>query len=49
MYNSWGTPVVVCTDFSGKELHRQVGVGWVVTPGSLGGVILADGHTMQEM
>ena len=24
--------VVVCTDLSDKELHRQVGVGIVVTP-----------------
>ena len=29
--------VVVFTDLSGKELHRQVGVGTVVTSGSLGG------------
>ena len=25
--------VVACTDLCGKELHRQVGVGIVVTPG----------------
>ena len=25
--------VVVCTDLSGKELHRQVGVGILVTSG----------------
>ena len=28
--------VVVCTDLSGKEPHKQVGVGRVVTSGSLG-------------
>ena len=27
--------VVVCTDLSGKQLHRQVGMGIVVTSGSL--------------
>ena len=32
-----GISVVVCTDFSGKEPHRQVGVVRVVTSGSLGG------------
>ena len=31
--------VVVCTDLSDKEPHTQVGVGCVVTSGSLGGVI----------
>ena len=30
--------VVVCTDLSGKEPHRQVGV---VTSGSLGGVMVS--------
>ena len=31
---------VICIDHSGKEPHRQVGVGRVVTPGSLGGVMV---------
>ena len=35
------TSVVVCTDLSGKELHRQVGVARVVTSRSLGGVIVS--------
>ena len=30
----------VCTDLSGKEPHRQVGVNRVVTSGSLGGVMV---------
>ena len=33
--------VVVCTDISGKEPHRQVGVGGVVTLGSLGGEMVS--------
>ena len=33
--------VVVCTDLSGKEPHRQVGVGRVVTSGSLDGVVVS--------
>ena len=33
--------VVVCTELSGKELHSQVDVGIVVTPGSLCGVLIA--------
>ena len=32
--------VVVRTDLSGKELHKQVGMGKEVTSGSLGGVIV---------
>ena len=36
-YNSRGTSVVVCTDLQGKEPHRQVGIGQVMTSGSLGG------------
>ena len=32
--------IVVCTHLSGKELHRQEGVGTVVTSGSLGGVMV---------
>ena len=32
--------VVAYTDISDKELHRQVGVGRVVTSGSLGGVMV---------
>ena len=41
-YNSSETIVIVGTDLSasGKELHRQVGVGTVVTSGSLGGVMV---------
>ena len=31
--------VVVCTDLSGKEPHRQVGVGRLVTSCNLGGVM----------
>ena len=33
--------VVGCTDPSGKELHRQVGMGIVVTSGSLHGVMVS--------
>ena len=32
--------VVACTDLSGKEPHRQVGVGKIVTPRSLGDVMV---------
>ena len=32
--------VVVCTDLSGKELHRQVGVGMVMISRSLAGVMV---------
>ena len=32
--------VVVCTDLWGKEPHRQVGVGDMVTSGSLRGVMV---------
>ena len=32
--------IAVCTDLSGKEPHRQVGVGKMVTSGSLGGVMV---------
>ena len=32
--------IIVCTDLSGKELHRQVGVGIVMTSGSLCGVMV---------
>ena len=31
--------VIVCTDLSIKEPHRQVSMGWVVTSGSLSGVM----------
>ena len=34
------TSAVVFTDVSGNEPHRQVGVGRVVTSGSLGGVMV---------
>ena len=33
--------VVVCTDLSGKRLHRQVSVGIVVTSGSLCGIMVS--------
>ena len=33
--------VVVCTDPSGKEPHREVGVGRMVTSGSLCGVMVS--------
>ena len=33
--------VVVCTNLSGKELHRQVGVGRVLASGCLGGVMVS--------
>ena len=33
--------VVVCTDVLGKERHRQVGVGVVVTSGNLGHVMVS--------
>ena len=36
-----GKCVIVCTDLSGKEPHRQVGVGRVGTSGSLGGIIVS--------
>ena len=32
--------VVVSTELSGKELHRQVGMGMVMTSGSLAGVMV---------
>ena len=38
---SSNTCVVVCTDLWSKELHRQVGVGIVVTSGSLHGVMVS--------
>ena len=34
--------VVVCTDLSGKELHRQVGMGTVMTSGILHGIYLCE-------
>ena len=40
-YNSWGTSVVVCTDLSGKEPYKQIGMGRVVTSGSLCGVMVS--------
>ena len=33
--------VVGCTDLSGKELHRQVGMGKMVTSVSLGGIMVS--------
>ena len=41
--------VVVCTDLSGKEVHCQVGVGIVVTSGSLSGVIAANWRRIPDM
>ena len=41
--------VVVCTDLSGKELYRQVGMGMVVTSGGLPGVMEAHWPGMPEM
>ena len=35
------TGAVVCTDVPSKEPLRQVGVGRIGTPGSLGGVMLS--------
>ena len=35
--NSRGTSVVVYTDLCGKELHRQVGMGIMVTSESICG------------
>ena len=32
--------VVVCSDFSGKEPCGQVGIDRVMTPGSLGGIMV---------
>ena len=40
-FNSRETSVVICTDLSGKEPHRQVGVAKVVTSGSLDGVMVS--------
>ena len=39
--NFKGTRAVVCTDISGKELLRQVGVGTVGTSGNLWGVMVS--------
>ena len=35
-----GMSVVDCTDLSGKEPHRYVGIDKMVTSGSVGGVIV---------
>ena len=43
------TYAVVCTDLWGKELHRPVGVGMVMTSGSLHGVMVAQWPGMPEM
>ena len=40
-YNSKGTSIAVGIDLSGKEPHRQVGVGRLVASGSLGGVMVS--------
>ena len=39
--NFQGISVVVCTDLSAKEPHRQVGVDRVMISGSLGGVMVS--------
>ena len=44
-----GTSVIVCTDLWGKELHKQVHMGIVVTSGSLCGVMVAQWPGMPEM
>ena len=41
--------VVGYTDLSGKELHKQVGVGIVVTSGSLHGVMVTHWSGIPEM
>ena len=41
--------MVVCADLWGKELHRQVGVGMMVTSGSLRGAMVAHWLGMPEM
>ena len=33
---------MVCTDPSGKELHRQVGMDRVMTSGNIAGVMVRD-------
>ena len=33
--------VAVCTDLSGKEPHRQVGMGSMITSGILGGIMVS--------
>ena len=38
----WDTFIVICTDLSGKELHKLVGVGIVMTSGNL----LCNGSTL---
>ena len=48
-YNSKGMSVVVCTDLLGKELHRQVSEGIVVTLGSLHGVMVAHWPIIPDM
>ena len=40
--------VAICTDLCGKELHIQVGVGIVVTPGCLCDVMVAHWPGMPE-
>ena len=41
--------VVVCTDIRGNKLHRQMGVGIVVTSGNQHGVMIAHWPGMSEM
>ena len=43
-----GTSVADCTDLSGKKLYTQVGMGIVVTSGSLRGLMVAHWHGMSE-
>ena len=45
-YNSSRTTAVVCTDLSGREPHRQVGMGRVVKSGRLCGVMVI---TLEQM
>ena len=44
-----GTGVTGCTDLSGKELYRQVGLGIVGTSGSLRGIMVACWPKMPEV
>ena len=41
--------LVVCTDLSCKELHRQVDMGVVMTTGSLCGVMVAHWPRMPDI
>ena len=41
IYNSTGMSVVVGTNLSGKESHREVGVDSLIALGSLGSVMVS--------